>query len=132
MKKLLVLPLLSLIHFACKKDAPAYSNEGLIGKWELTEFYVSIGGPAIWEQATDATRHTAEFKNDGTFISDGFLYYGATGYRQVDSAYIEFLNATGSSGVLSYVFKLENDNSQLTISPLCIEGCAYRYKATGN
>lgn len=132
MKKLLTLAIFSLIVFACKKDAPAYSNGGLIGKWELTEFYVSTGGPGIWVAATDATRHTVEFKNDGTFISDGFLYYGATAYQQTDSVSIEFLNATGNTAVLNYAFKLENNNSQLTISPLCFEGCSYRYKAISN
>ncbi len=132
MKKSILLALCSLIVFACKKDAPAYSNAGLIGKWELTEFYSSTGGGGSWQSATDATRHTVEFMSDGTFISDGFLYYGATAYTQTDSAVIEFLHAQNNTAVLDYVFELENNNSQLTISPLCIEGCSYRYKAISN
>ena len=86
----------------------------------------------FWQSATDATRHTVEFMSDGTFISDGFLYYGATAYTQTDSAVIEFLHAQNNTAVLDYVFELENNNSQLTISPLCIEGCSYRYKAISN
>lgn len=114
----------------CKEDVPKIYNEGILGKWELMEYYVNPGvGPSDWQTPDDDFKHTVEFKSNGDFISSGTLYYGATAYQIPDTSTIKFLHATQISGDLHYQYSLQENNSILIISPLCFEGCSYKYSA---
>ena len=130
MKNLLLFIFCSGIIIACKKDTPVIYNNGVLGKWELVEYYVNPGaGPSEWQQPDDDFKHTIEFKSNGDFITDAGLYFDATAFEIPDSSSIKFLNSTQAGGDLQYLYTLEEHNSILVISPMCFEGCAYKYKA---
>lgn len=129
MKKAIIILLFTSIAFACKKEQ-AVLNNGITGKWELTDSYNGLGlARGIWVKVDNNMKHAIEFKTNGTFISNAQLYYNANAYELQDDSSIIFLNASEISGDLRYYYTLEQDNSILTISPHCLEGCAYRYKA---
>ncbi|HRI22619.1 MAG TPA: hypothetical protein PLA68_16780 [Panacibacter sp.] len=94
-KKIFLIIFLTTVLFCSKKDNAVICNEGILGKWELNEYYAGIGGA----------------------------------FEMADSISIKFLNTTGYNGEMKYQYKLENNNSVLTISLLCFEGCSYMYKA---
>jgi len=132
MKNILSICLICVIAFSCEKSAPVIYNDGILGKWVLSEYYVNpgVGGQNEWQTPDDSFGHTLEFKSNGDFITNAGLYYDATAYEIPDSTYIKFLNASQQvNGSLEYFYSLEENNSVLIISPMCFEGCAYKYKA---
>ena len=131
MKAILSICFFSIIFFSCEKNTPVIYNEGLPGKWELVEYYISPGnGSQQWHTPDESLKHTLEFKSNGDFITDAGMYYAATAYEISNSTNIRFLNASQQvNGSFEYSYSLEEKNSILIISPQCYEGCAYKYRA---
>jgi len=134
MKRIITIALLGTIFFSCEKSSNAIQNEGIIGKWQLTEYFMSPGDAGAWYPADNSILHTIEFKADGSFISSDAAYEGAIGYRQSDSTKINFILPTQIPSETECYFQLQDNNQTLILSPVgCIEGCSNKYKAiSGN
>ncbi|CAN5828701.1 hypothetical protein BH10BAC2_BH10BAC2_21380 [soil metagenome] len=69
MKNILSICLICIITFSCKKDAPVIYNDGIFGKWVLSEYYVNPGvGASEWQTPDDSFVHTLEFKSNGDLL----------------------------------------------------------------
>lgn len=128
MKNMVATVIICLTVCACKKSATAIQNEGLIGKWQLTEYFISPGDAGAWHDAEGI--HTIEFKTNGAFISSDEAYNGAIGFVQVDSVRIRLVLPTQVTAEIECYFQLQDNNQTLILSPVgCIEGCSNKYKA---
>ena len=69
MKPILVLLTgLFLIVLSCNKEQQK-KETGITSAWKETDYYYSIGGPAIWKPTEDTTAEIIRFINDGIFYS---------------------------------------------------------------
>ncbi len=112
---------------ACDKNNAPNPQTQLVGKWKLSSYYSSTGGPGVWKDAQQAQQTLLEFKSDGTLGGNDFATAYST-YAVKDSATI-VLTKKNSKETQNYKFAIEN--RFLTLSPAgptyCIEGCATRY-----
>lgn len=65
MKKVSLFVLALCCFFSCQKDKVALNN-GLIGRWELTDYYVPIGIAGGWHKATSGEK-IIKFEANGNF-----------------------------------------------------------------
>lgn len=117
-----------IILLACNKSAPSYYNSGLVGKWQLTEYFISPGDAGKWYPATGV--NTIEFSSDKSFKSSNGAYNNAIGFTIIDSAKLEFVLPTQVPSVMECYYAIEDNGATLVLSPIgCIEGCSNKYKA---
>ncbi|WP_209404229.1 hypothetical protein [Pseudozobellia sp. WGM2] len=135
--RLVILVVLLSFTIACDKNlgTPLEGNSRWIGKWKLTEAYISAGGPQYWVDVENGEEF--EFFEDGTFSSDRFDTCSEGRFiiqsnelslkYDCDEIDRKFKNA---DGFITYTIEFENDYFILTPSsgPICIEGCSYKYK----
>ncbi len=102
----------------------------LTGKWQLVEYYWSAGGPGQWTKADPAKPIIIEFKANGAYVSDredcAGQYTAAT-----DQEIIIKVSCTTGEVRQSELSGKILASGELVISPtnpMCIEGCAYKYK----
>lgn len=118
---------------ACSKSNSATHNEGLTGKWELTEYFISPGDAGNWYPADNSTVHTIEFRSDRSFTCSNTAYNGAVAYEMIDSNKIKLIEPSQIPAEIECYFTLQDDNQTLILSPMgCIEGCSNKYKAIKN
>ncbi|WP_405567270.1 lipocalin family protein [Polaribacter sp. Asnod6-C07] len=131
--------IITLLFFvACNKtmdESIPVSTSLMVGKWKLTEAYISAGGPQYWVDVENGQE--LEFFDNETFYSDRFT-------ECMDGKF----SVEGSKLLLEYTCdgfdnEAENDEGLITYNldfftnyfiltptsgPLCIEGCSYKYK----
>ena len=119
-----------LLLVACNKSGAQLKNAGLIGKWELTEYFYSPGDAGSWHLADASTKHTVEFRTDKSFECSGSGYNGAIGYNLLDSNKLELILPTQIPSTLECYYEIKDGGATLILSPVgCIEGCSNKYKA---
>lgn len=99
-------------------------RSGLVGKWQLVESYVSIGGPGEWKIADPAKPEFVRFDERGGVEFTPKNAYSPTSYKLLTDSTLTMYR---SSDEIGYRYLLKNN--ELTLYPPCIEGCAHRYKA---
>ncbi len=102
----------------------------MVGKWEYTEHYFSIGGPGMW-QTVEPAGQIVEFKTDGAFSSVASFYSSFLNYEVIDSTTVKFTPASSSSGYVLMRYEINVEEGILVlypIEPMCIEGCSYKFK----
>ena len=135
MKKIKIfLIIFSLCAFKCSdENSPVLENNGLVGKWKLTEYLADPGdGSGKWQPATDDYSHIIEFHADGQFTeikgkaqSSIPLYKG---YKLKGDNQIEMLRIDES--IPSHIWTYSDMSStELTLSYGCFEACSGRYVA---
>jgi len=107
----------------------------LIGKWQLTEAFISSGGPQYWVNVEDGEE--IEFFANGSFVSNRFSEC-STGDFSIESneLLLEYscngfeVESENQDGFITYNLKLESNYfiATPTSGPICIEGCSYKYK----
>jgi hypothetical protein len=98
-------------------------NNGLIGKWELIEYYMSIGGPLERYKPKDVYR--IEFTTDGRYLATG-QEPATYAFSSQDST----VSITNLSTKQTGVYSVRVNSNQLSMSfHYCIEGCSAVYKA---
>ena len=118
---------------ACNKSAITFQNNGLSGKWQLTEYFISPGDGGSWHLPGNSTERTIEFYADKSFKSSDSAYGGAIGYNIIDSNRMEFILPTQVSSTLECYYEVKDNGATLILSPVgCIEGCSDKYKAVKN
>ena len=120
--------LISLSILACgKKNTAAAENEGIVGKWKLTESLADPGdGSGKWQPADPAHPSYLEFRSDGTLISTptGLPSNGADRYQLLSDSTVLFYNGTFS---IRESYNLTK--TTLSITPPCFEACGMHYIA---
>lgn len=136
MKNLIYL-FISTIAFSCtSENGPiAIDNSDLVGKWKLTEAFISAGGPQFWAAVEDGEELI--FFANGTFTSSRFPEC-ASGVFFVDATQLMLdYNCEGfvseSENEEGFItFDLDYQRNQFiatpTSGPMCIEGCSYKYQ----
>lgn len=117
---------LAITAFSCSRTTcgPEDGAFGLQGKWKFKEYYVSPGdGSQNW-QLPPAGQTYIEFKTNGSFATDIGGWANYSSYQYTYST-ITLLPPSGANKLLVY-YKIEG--TTLTLSPLCFEGCAYRFR----
>jgi len=122
MKPLFFVSLLIVSFWGCqkKKESPV-ENEGIVGKWKLTESLSDPGdGSGKWQPADPAHPKYVEFRADGGVLAtEGY----PIGYLLVSDSTMTLRFLGGDS--LPYRYKLTA--TRLTLNPPCIEACGLHY-----
>ena len=113
----------------------------LIGKWQLVEQQisiggigntVSIGGSAFWESVTNGSIFT--LTEEGGF-SDFQLFSNGCETGTYETTKDELILNYNCEGVESFAYTLQRENKDIILTPktvTCIEGCAYKYRKVSN
>ncbi|AUS06968.1 hypothetical protein [Pseudotamlana carrageenivorans] len=129
--------LLFLILINCaKSNEPIVSNETLIvGKWELTEAYISAGGPQYWIDVENG--HDIDFLENVTFSSSRFTECTTGTFSIIENKLLLKYNCQdfnseyeNEQGYITYDLEFYSDYFIVspTSGPICIEGCSYKYQ----
>ncbi|MBE7171987.1 MAG: hypothetical protein INR73_15480 [Williamsia sp.] len=116
---------------ACEKADSTGKNypENLIGKWNYSQSFYSIGGPLIYTN-TERLHQWIEFKADGSFSSNMPAFQDVAGYEVLDSVKVKFIRPASASSERFFVH-FEPATKTLTVSSadhICIEGCGSKFK----
>ena len=132
-RNLSILLLFLLVIASCSRPVEkgkVFSTGSLVGKWEYTEHYFSIGGPGKWQPVQPAGQ-IVEFKTDGTFSSAASFSETFENYEFIDSTTVKFTPASTTSGYVLMRYEINEAEGILLlhpIEPMCIEGCSYKFK----
>src|SRR5450432_1238437 len=109
---------------SCKKNTiPLPVNNGIVGKWKLTESYADPGnGSGTWHQADPSKPSYLTFHTDGSLATTPYNVYNADHYKMTSDSTMIFYSGSDSSNI-QYTLT----HSLLSIYPPCIEGCGERY-----
>jgi hypothetical protein len=123
---------IALIILSCNKSSTALHTYpgALTGKWRFTEYYISPGGPGSWYPATPAGQWF-NLNTNGTITSNMEEFKQATAYELPDSSTIKMLLPARPGGFKRYHYSIDTLQQVLVLSPLdpmCIEGCALKFK----
>jgi hypothetical protein len=130
LKKLQFLSILLLFTISCKKSGDKTIEpveNSLIGKWTYTEHYGSSGGPGEW-RPVNPSNQIIEFNSDGTFVPCESFLKDANHFEILDSVTVKFQPAFSGFSMMSYSIDTIARELILTPIPLCIEGCADKFK----
>ncbi len=109
------------------KEKNALTNNDLIGRWKVTSYFVSEGGPGSWKNAPANQNLYEEFKADGN-LGGNSLANTYSKFVIKDNATLS-LKEKNSDVVQNYTYKIDGDT--MTLSPtspnICVEGCATKY-----
>jgi len=133
-KKLQFLSLVLLFFaIACEKSTNKIiepNENGLLGKWTYTEYYMSIGGPGEWHPVS-LPKQTIEFKSNGTFIPCESFLKEANHFEILDSVTVKIEPASISMGYILMRYDIKTSEGSLYLSPtnpICIEGCSNKFE----
>ena len=131
-KKLQFLSLVLLFFaIACEKSSNRIiePENGLVGKWTYTEYYMSIGGPVEWHPVSP--KQTIEFKSNGTFIPCESFLKEANHFEILDSVTVKIEPAATPMGYILMRYDIKPFEGSLYLSPanpICIEGCSNKFE----
>ncbi|WP_282043083.1 hypothetical protein [Winogradskyella flava] len=136
MRNLIGLSILFFGLFSCDSEETNESiNSELIGKWKLTEAYISAGGPQYWVDVENGEEFM--FFENGLFNSNRFSECTTGTFSTEQNELLLRYNCNGfesgsenEDGYITYDLNFEFDYFIITPSsgPICIEGCSYKYR----
>ncbi len=131
--KIVIGALLLFIAACSKKQDGTPTNNGIIGRWKLTESFMSPGGPGTWSQVPPQQQFSVQFQENGTFShSPNFFAAESRFDRYERSGNRLLLWSTVTSETADWLVNAV-DGKQLNITfntgAICIEGCASRFRA---
>ena len=119
---------------ACNKSTGVKKSKSypdtLEGKWRYVEYFISSGGPGSWYTVNPVT-DGIELKQNGEINSNLAPFKDASSYEVTDSVTIKFIIPFNPDGFLLYRYNVDTLQGGLILSPLkplCIEGCASKFK----
>ncbi len=118
------------------ESGPIITDEfSIVGKWTLTEAYISSGGPQYWTEVENGEE--INFFDNGTFSSNRFTECSKGNFSIVENELLlqydcEGFDAVSESdeGLITYTLEFYSHYFIVTPTsgPFCIEGCSYKYK----
>ncbi|WP_210465204.1 hypothetical protein [Rufibacter roseolus] len=129
-----LLVLLFLSAFQCQHQEDIKPSLGkkdiVIGRWQLVEYFMSVGGPGYWTKADAAKPIIIEFKADGEYISGSGDCSGQYTVTTGQDIIIKVSCSVGHLKQSELTGKIlpSGELSIVPTSPMCIEGCSYKYK----
>ena len=134
MKHLLYIFFCFVLISGCKKHGPEdrVSDHGLVGKWTLTETFMSPGAGGSWYPYNGAAPMNIEFTGTGEFIcTSNFPRANMQYNRYTLSGSKVDVSSTNNSNTDTWTIHYLDAN-RLDIAILaCFEGCDYRFTYTG-
>lgn len=131
---LLVLVLLSPLSACNDTENENPNDHSILGKWKLTEAFISSGGPQYWVDVEDGEE--IEFLSNSRFTSTNYPECPEGEYvLDEENLVLDFdcedieLVAENEEGLVT--FRIEFKNGDFLLSPtsvICIEGCSYKYE----
>lgn len=127
-----------LLAIACENagNEPLHADESsMVGKWTLTEAYISAGGPQYWVDVENGEEII--FSENGTFSSNRYTECAKGNFSIEDKTLLLDYDCNGFSteseneeGLLTFTLEFYSDYFILipTSGPICIEGCSYKYQ----
>ena len=116
-----------------KEDQIKTKNEGLTGKWKLTEYLSDPGnGSGKWQKVTEEFADVIEFHADGRFSevkgnsASSIPLFDS--YKVLDNKRIEMIPTDKSQSTHIWYYSDLSANS-LTLGYGCIEACSGKYIA---
>jgi hypothetical protein len=133
MRLILMLAIVFLAAGACNKSSVFNSKsypDTLQGKWRYVEYYASSGGPGSW-YPVNPVNQWLELKPNGIVSSNMEPFKDADSYLLRDSNTIKFIIPSKPDGFLLFRYDIDTLQAALMLSPLhplCMEGCAVKFK----
>lgn len=122
MRKILLLVIVVFTFLACKKN---FQNDGLTGKWKLTEFLADPGsGSGTWHAVDLSKPQYLEFRADGMLIYSPTDPDNSEQYKVTSDSTMIF-----SRGSENLTIWYHLSGNILTLNFPCIEGCGLKYIA---
>ncbi len=115
---------LVFIFASCERDDVDNQNTSLLGKWKLTAFNISNGGPSTWQDADPDDSSYVTFTSTGKLIFSTHNVETHFDYQILEEGKF---TATRDSSSFDYWYTLEGNILELTGGG-CIEECSRRYK----
>lgn len=118
-----------MLSSGCDKNDTISNPEvsDLMGKWNLTRYQYSIGGPPIWEDVSEG--EMLQFFGDNTFNSDNRQNTRTGNYEIKNDSLIRTYSDDPEN--IEYISNMELKRNKLVLIPIspsrCIEGCAWEY-----
>jgi hypothetical protein len=106
----------------------SYQNR-ILGKWQLIEWYGSIGGPGYWQTIEDGYFYI--FNEDGTIESDLYNCIGNYSIEE-NTEYNLFISFLCDSSQYEGNLKLGFAQNYLLLFGACDEGCGGKFKRIQN
>ena len=135
MKNLIYIFIIIYGFYSCTRDkVQDNENSSLIGKWKLTEAYVSNGGPQVWVDVENGEE--IEFFKSRKFNSNRFAecstgIFSLEPHRLILEYDCNEFNPISENENGLITFKLEFHLNYFiltpTSGPICTEGCSYKY-----
>lgn len=123
MRVLLFLALVS-IFASCDRNKVENQNTSLLGKWKLTAFNISNGGPSTWQDANPSDPSYVTFTPTGKMIFSSQNIETRLDYLITEDGKF---SATRDSSTFNYWYTLQGNVLELNGGG-CIEQCSSRYK----
>ena len=118
-----------LISSAGGCSSTAKHSNPLIGKWQFSGSYYSMGGPQVFKPAEE--NGSVEFGENGKLVNNNVLLFrDITAYQVIDSAKVKFMTPKESEGFLLYNYSIDSSGSLsfIPLTYLCVEGCSEVFK----
>jgi len=133
MKNIILSVFILFCLLSCEQESALVGESAgptLVGKWQLVEQKVSIGGPASWQKVENGA--TFDLKADGSFLGFQMFNDCETGtYEAVAAELILTYNCEASE---SFIYAIQKKEEAIILSPktiICTDGCEYKYQKIG-
>jgi hypothetical protein len=134
-RRAMLIILLTISAFSCKKDKIDVENHGLVGKWKMVEFLYDPGdGSGKFQKASEGESTLVEFKANGDFketrgsLSSYVNLY--TKYRILDNDSIELSGIPNSSSNPTHLWSYKDlTPTSVTLGFGCDEACLGKFVA---
>jgi len=133
MRSIFIVAAFLLAMTACTKSSSVSAhgplNDSLPGKWWYSEYYYSIGSPGSWHTINPVTQWI-ELHANGELHTNMTQLRTATGYLLPDSNQIKFIIPASQDGYLLYQYRFDDLHALILspLNPICIEGCASKFR----
>jgi hypothetical protein len=124
--RLLAVIIFSIFYFsACTRPAESESpvKSKIVGAWQLTSYYTSIGGPGEWHDADPTNPAMIEFREDGALNYTPPSAEGGKKYQLTSDSTMLIIR---TADTITYRYSVTE--KELILHPPCIEGCSMKYK----
>jgi len=113
-----------------EKNVPL-TVSNVLGKWQLSETYISQGGSAEWIAVEDGSIYTFDLNGMYKLANTMDDFFNQSGTYKVEGTILELTYQLGDETKVEG-FNLEMTDTTITLSPafpvICIEACLSRFK----
>lgn len=112
-----------------EEEEAAADKKGITTSWKETDYYYSIGGPAIWKPTAAGEEETIRFKNNNVFYSSVHTEWNRYRISEPDSdgiARLKLYTAGNRDTTYWFIKTVTPETIEIGFGG-CIEGCGKRF-----